>query len=204
MKDYYEQLNTFVEDETREQTTSYFDKYWLNKEEYIEKWLPIQNKIFDSKAKYFPDMMFNSDFQLIALRGGLIFTEEDFYLLQNCMNQTGDKYFVIVQNCSEENPHQEQPPLRFKYPANVTWDELMSGGLVSLELFQYPFKEYFVFGDTGTWGKYVANDYEKPLDIIGFKKNYSEVFKRNFKQLIEPEIITEWLPDVYKQKLRML
>lgn len=200
MKDYYEQLNAFTENETREQTALYFEKYWLDNREYMGKWLPIQNAIFDSKAKYFPDMMFNSGFRLIPLRGGLIFTEEDFALLQECISQTGDKYFTIVQNCSEENPHNEQPCLRFKYPSNITWGEIMSGGLVSLELFKYPFKEYFVFGDTGTWGKYVANDYIYPLDIIGFQKEYSDVFREHFEPLIEPEIYSEWLPNTYQYR----
>ncbi len=201
MKDYLEQLRIFSENETREETIHYLEKYWLDSHEYSEKWLPIQNTIFDRRAKYFPDMMFKRDFGLIPLRGGLLFTQDDFALLQECMHQIGDQFFTIIQNCSDENPHYEQPCLRFVYPSDTTWDEIIAGGLISQELFQYPFKEYFVFGDTGVWGKYVANDYVTPLDIIGFKMDYLEIFKKRFEQLVEPQILSEWLPDLYKGRI---
>jgi hypothetical protein len=222
IKDYQEQLNTFFEEETRQQTESYFKKYWLDKNEYVEKWLTIQDSIFNSEAKHLPDMMFNNNFELFPLVGGNIFTtEKDFTLLQNCISQTGDKYFTIVQNKNVvievyygENNYRVHPFLRFKYPVNVSWDEMMSGGFVSSELFQSCYKDYFVFGDSGTWGRYVANDYvqptnnlgSNPLNIMGFKKEYSKVFRKNFEplRLLEPEItpeilFSEWLPDSYKQ-----
>jgi hypothetical protein len=198
MMDYEKQLNFYYEDESREQTASYFEKYWLDRKEYIDKWLPIQNTIYDGAGNVFPDVKFKSEFEIIALRGGLIFTEEGFALLQQCMLQIGDSHFVIVENANEYEPHHGEPILRFKYPANITWDELTSGGYVSLELFQIPVKEYFVFGDTGTWGKYVANDYVYPLDIIGFQKEYAEVFREHFEPLIELEVYTKWLPNAYK------
>lgn len=198
MMDYEKQLNFYVEDESREQTASYFEKYWLNREEYMEKWLPIQNTIYDGAGNLFPDVKFKSNFEIIALRGGAIFIEEHFALLQQCLQIIGDSYFVIVENADEYSPHHGQPILRFKYPANITWNELTSGGYVSEELFEAPFKEYFVFGNTGTWGKYVANDYVYPLDIIGFQKEYSEVFRERFESLIEPEVISKWLPSTYK------
>lgn len=198
MMDYEKQLNFYVEDESREQTASYFERYWLDRGEYMEKWLPIQNTIYDVAGDHFPDVKFKSTFEIIPLRGGLIFTEGDFALLQQCVQQIGDSHFVIVENGNEYNPHHGQPLLRFKYPANITWDELTSGGYVSQELFQTPFKEYFVFGNTGTWGKYVANDYAYPLDIIGFQKECSKVFREHFEPLIEPEVSSKWLPDAYK------
>ena len=219
--DYNEQLNTFFEEETREQTESYFEKYWLDKDEYIKKWLPIQESIFDSKAKHLPDMMFNKNFELFPLVGGNIFiVERDFALLQDCMRQTGDTHFVIIQNKNVivevyygENDFRVHPLLRFKYPINISWNELMSGGYVSTEIFNGGPKDYFVFGDSGSWGRYVANSWIQPsnatglnpLIIMGFKKEYSEIFRNNFEQLrlLEPEItpeilFSEWLPDSYK------
>lgn len=200
IKDYQEQLNTFSEEETRQQTESYFEKYWLDKNEYFEQWLPIQNLIFNNEAKHLPDMMFNSNLELFPLVGGNIFTmEKDFSLLQNCMSQTGDKYFTIVQNKNVvvevyygKNEYRVHPFLRFKYPANISWDEMMSGGGISSELFQSGYKDYFVFGDSGNWGRYVSNDYVQPenftgfnsLNIMGFKKEYSEVFIKNFEPLM--------------------
>lgn len=221
IKDYQEQLDIFFEEETRQQTESYFEKYWLDKNEYLAKWLPIQDSIFNYEAKYLPDMMFNNSFELFPLVGGNIFTaEKDFILLKSCMKLTGDKHFTIIQNKNVvvevyygKNEYRIHPFLRFKYPTNISWDELMSGGFISSELFQSGYKDYFVFGGSGSWGRYVANDYVQPsnlvsfnpLNIMGFKKEFSEVFKKNFEQLwqLEPEItseilFSEWLPDSYK------
>lgn len=197
MTDYEKQLRFYVEDETREQTASYFEKYWLGKSEYLQKWLPIQKTIYDVSGDRFPDVRFQVGFEVIALRGGLIFTEEDFSLLQTCIKETGDKYFAVVEHVDEANPRHGEPPLRFRFPSSITWDELLSGGYVSMELFQVAVKEYFVFGDTGTWGKYVANDYIYPLDLVGFQEGISKLFRERFQPLIESEV-SAWLPSTWR------
>jgi hypothetical protein len=197
MTDYKKQLSFYVEDETRKQTETYFEKYWLSRSEYTQIWLPIQRGIYDVLGSRFPDVRFRTGFEFIALRGGLVFTEEDLSLLKECMNETSDSYFVVVEHVDEDNPHHGEPPLRFRYPSHVSWDELMAGGYVSQELFHTSVKEYFVFGDTGAWGKYVANDYIYPLDIIGFQKRYSTLFREHFQPLIETEV-SGWIPSTYE------
>lgn len=195
MTDYQRQVNFYVEDETRKQTEAYFEKYWLDKDEYQEKWLPIQKSIYQVSGPVFPDVGFRSGFEVITIGGGRIFAEKDFLSLKYCIQETGDSHFVIVEHVDDENPRHGEPPLRFRYPSNVTWDELMSGGYVSEELFESPVKEYFVFGDTGTWGKYVANDYIYPLDLVGFKKEHSKLFKEHFEPLIDAEVL-KWIPPI--------
>jgi len=197
MTEYAKQLGFYVEDETRKQTESYFEKYWLSKTEYLQKWLPLQNSIYEVSGKQFPDIRFKDGFEVIPLRGGLIFAEEDFCLLQRCMKETGDRNFVVVENDNEDNTRYGEPLLRFVYPANITWSELLSGAYVSRALFQISIKEYFVFGDTGRWGKYVANDYINPLDLVGFQKEVSSLFRANFEPLVESEV-SEWLPSTWK------
>lgn len=99
MSEYEEQLNTFSVAETRDETKLYFEKYWLASTEYWEKWLPIQQSVFDESAQHLPDLMFRPDFELFPLIGGNIFTsEQDFEMLKNCMEHTGDEYFTVVQN----------------------------------------------------------------------------------------------------------
>ena len=221
MKDYTELLNMILDEETRKQAEVYFQKYWLDKEEYIEKWLLIQYSIFNGEAKYLPDVMFNKNFELFPLVGGDIFLiEKDFSLLQDCMIQAGDNQFVIVQNKNViveayygENEYRVEPVVKFKYPVNISWSEMMSGGIVGCEHFNNGCKDYFVFGDSRNWGRYVANSWIQPanltglnpLNIMGFKKQYSDVFKKNFEllRILEPEItpeilFSEWLPDSYK------
>lgn len=222
-RDYIEILNNIWDEETREQARLYFEKYWLDEGEYFEKWRPIQDSIFDGKARYLPDMMFNPGFELFPLVGGDIFVaESDFTLLQDCIRRTGDENFAIVQNRNvvvgggqiDGDHYDEHPFTRFKYPVDISWTDLMSGGIAGSEHFHNGCKDYFVYGDSGNWGRYVGNSYTKPtnmvssnpLNIMGFKKEYSELFRRKFEEVrrLEPQItpeilLSEWLPDSYKQ-----
>lgn len=214
---YIEILSNVWDKDAREEAKVYFEKYWLDENEYFEKWRPVQESIFDLRAKYLPDMMFNVGFELFPLVGGDIFVAEtDFYALQNCMRQTGDEYFAIVQNRNVVvggGDIEEFPFTRFKYPVDVTWIELMSGGIVGSEHFNNGCKDYFVFGDSGSWGRYVGNSYVKPgnlvssnpLNVMGFKKEVAEMFRTSFEEIrrLEPEItpeilVSEWLPENLK------
>lgn len=222
IRDFDKQLNTFSVPETRERTEMFFQKYWLNGAEYSEKWLPIQESVFDSNAKYLPDLMFNRNFEILPLLGLKVFTSEaDFVSLQDCMRLAGDEYFVIVQNKNVvirvyygehgKDDWRVHPLLRFRFPVNISWAEMFSGGYISIELFQGAAKDYFIFGDGGNWGRYVANSYANPnaapmfstpLNIMGFKEEFSELFRKNFEEVrqLESHITPEnFLPDSYKQ-----
>jgi hypothetical protein len=223
-RDYEEHLSIFCEQGTEAEIIPYFEKYWLHRSTGAEKWFPIQNSIFDNNAKFLPDIMFNKGFDLLPLVGGNIFvSEEDFALVQECARSVGDKEFAIVQNekvVTEvyygENDYRVLPALRFHYPIDISWKELMSAGMLSMALFQDGSNEFFVFGDSGYWGRYVASSYtqpsnligQNPLNIMGFKKEYAEVF-RKFERLqrsepeITPDILySEWLPSSYLEKCR--
>jgi len=218
IKDYDEILNTVLDEETRKQAELYFEKYWLGEDEYFEKWRPIQESIFDLKARYLPDMMFSVGFELFPLVGGDIFvSERDFTILQHCMRRTGDEQFAIVQNRNVVvggGGIEELPFTRFKYPVDISWAELMSGGIAGSEHLNNGCKDYFVFGDSGNWGRYVGNSYVKPenqvsanpINVMGFKKGLSDMCRNNFEEVrrLEPQItpeilLSEWLPDSYKQ-----
>jgi hypothetical protein len=63
---------------------------------------------------------------------------------------------------------------------------------------------FFVFGDSGRWGKYAASDYHyTPLDIIGFKSELADIFREQFKQPKEDwEEIQKRLPQKYKKIIK--
>lgn len=216
-KDYDKVLKYFSEAKTRDQSEKYLKKYWLTEDEWSSYWRLIKNNIFCPESKHLPEMMFKDEFELIPLLGGLIFAQKDFLMLQKCMQEVGDKFFVIIENkhiqpiiTGENDKRIFHPLLRFKFPVDVTWQELMNGGLVSFEVFEMSYKEYFIFGDGGHWGKYVANEYwdqtvnasGTPLDIIGFKQKFSDLFRKNFEELIKNrQQILKWLPEVYKKRI---
>lgn len=180
----------------KELAEKYLQNYWLTEQEYLRTWKPIQNNIF-IEGKSLPDIIYQSEFEIIALRGGCLFLEEDFLQLQKVMQKIGEEYFVIIQHSQDFT--EGEPMFRMKFPVNITWEELTSGNYISAVLLEMSYNEYFVFGSKGNWGKYSANDYENPLDIIGFKPELTHIFQEHFKQAKEEqEEIRELLPQEYK------
>ena len=123
--------------------------------------------------------------------------DKEFELLQSCMKITRDKYFIILEDYDENNPpHSSGPPYRLKYPADITWQEMTRNDdrhSFPFDVFFLPIRNYFVFGDSGAWGKYAGSDYKWPLDFIGFDKKYSSLFHDKFK-IPEKDIedLMEW------------
>lgn len=123
--------------------------------------------------------------------------EEDFLQFQKAMQKVGDEFFVIIQNSQDFT--EGEPMFRMKFPASITWEKLISGNYISAVLLEMNYNEYFVFGSKGNWGKYSANDYENPLDIIGFKSELAHIFQEHLKQpKREQEEIRGLIPQEYK------
>jgi len=198
----------------------YAQKHWLEESEYLTKWQPIQDQIFDPKAKYLPDMMFNPGFELMPMVGGCAFDKEDFLLVKSCMQQVVDQYFVMIENYAYSlaisRVSDTNGIYRFKYPSSITWKELQSAGSLSNELlFGFGPEEFYIFGDSGVWGKYAANDYwdkarnpaGTPLEIIGYKKEYEPIFAKKFANLLDEEEKARtkaWLPPAYQKYTKYL
>jgi hypothetical protein len=181
----------------REIALEYLKCYFLSDEEYSKSWKNILKSIFQNEKKGLPEKVFKDGFSLIAIRGGVLFTREDFEILQNCIKAIGDKSMVIIQN--DFGGKLKKPIFKMKYPIDISWETLMSGNFVSAVLFEMFANEYFVFSESGRWGKYSANDYAKPLDIIGFNPELANIFERYFIQpKEEQEEIKQWLPLAYK------
>lgn len=212
-------LNFFSEPQTRVLSELYLKKYWLGDEEWANYWKRLKDKIFQPEFIGLPEIIFKEKFVLIAMKGGVIFTESDFNILRQCMLDIGDEWFVIIENKDmqpiikgDDGKAIVQPLLRFKFPVKISWSELLSGGLISMEIFQTSYKEFFVFGSSAKWGKYAANEYwdtsvnptGTPLDIIGFESELMPVFQKHFKQIRkEQEAISDWLPKEYKKLIEL-
>lgn len=184
----------------KELAKQYLQNYWLSEQEYLDIWKFTQNNLFVQDKKL-PDLIHNNGLEIIALRGGNLFLKEDFLQLQKAMIEIGDEYFIVIQNSQEFMDG--EPMFRMKFPVNITWEELTSGNYISAVLLEMSYNEYFVFGSTGKWGKYSANDYEYPLDIICFMPELSYIFQKHFQQpKEEQEEIKEWLPKEYKKLVK--
>jgi hypothetical protein len=172
----------------------------LSEEAYVSHWQPIKNKIFDNKVHWLPGRIFLPEFKLMSFVGGFTFVEEDLLLLQACMRELGEQYFVVIENTAlsygdykaykEEKAKIPGKPLKFKYPVDIKWEELDTGDLLSeLMLSVVGRREFYVFGESGLWGKYAATNCVCdispleglfPLDILGFKDVCAALFQEKF------------------------
>lgn len=180
----------------------YLEKYLLSDEEYYNVWKPLENKIFITGNSGLPELVFAEQYNIIALSGGKTFDESDFRLMQECMHSVGNKYFVIVEHPVYKDIR-EVPPLRMKFPIDITWKEICSGNFISSIILESPFNEYYIYGDTDAWGEYIASEYDYAFNIIGFESKFSEVFNMRFrKSMIDWEKDTQqYLPVAYLNKL---
>jgi hypothetical protein len=198
---------------------TYLEKYWIHSDEWENIWKPVKEKIFDINAKDLPDMMFNGNYKLVAQRGGILMCEDDLKTIKRCMNKLGEKFFFIVENINARplDEYINDPLLfRFKFPSDVSWKDLSGekffGGYslgVSFDLLRVADRNYFVFGESGLWGRYVGseywnvniNNYGTPLDITGCEEQCFDIF---YNELVsyedEANNILAWLPDIYRSK----
>lgn len=208
VKEYCEIIEHYTDLEAKKLSEQYLEKYWLTSAELLNFWIPIKNRIFCSDSKDLPDLMFNENFVLKAQRGGVLFTQPEYYAFQNCMKIAGDKYFVILENEFVRDSDADFPHLRFKFSVDTTWEMLNNGNEhfpdISYETLYIMNKHFFVFGDNGMWGKYVASNYkDTPLDIIGFKPELATFFQEYFvQQKKEQKNIKSWLPNSYEKLIK--
>jgi hypothetical protein len=180
--------------------SAYLEKYWLDEQEYHDQWKSIQERIFDANAM-FPARVFKQGFEMIALRGGCLFMEDDFLKLQRAAMAVGDQFMVVIQHSQEFT--MGEPMFSLKFPVDITWDELSNGNYISAVLLEMGYNNYFVFGESGSWGKYAANDYEFPLDIIGYQPELAPIFLKAFEQSMEEKAeIHAGLPEEYRKAVR--
>jgi hypothetical protein len=208
-KEIQEILELFSEFQVQTQSQRFLEKFWLSNEEIMNDYDTVKKTVFHKSFKRLPDVLFNDDFEMIAQRGGTLFTEDEFLLLQKCMKTAGDIFFVVIENrFIRKKTRNDIPYLKFKFPVNTTWTELNNGVEnypdIAYDLLWVMNKEFFVFGDSGKWGKYAACDfYDTPLDIIGFKPELASIFKEHFMlPKEEQKEILEWLPNEYKTLMK--
>ena len=186
---------------------AYLEKYWLPQAEYQAYWKPLQDQLFINQDKLccHPDgalaqMLFDSSYKVLALRGGFTLCEEYYQALQQCMHRLGNKHFVVIE--SRFGLADPEPAFRMKYPVDISWKELSQGGnFISAFLFDVSVKEYFVFGDTLDWAWYAAND--GPLVLLAFKEKHAALFAPLFRApQQEWAAILQKLPPIYQARVR--
>jgi hypothetical protein len=184
----------------RQVAEDYLKRYWLSSDEYERTWKQVQDRVFINQEVGLPQMVFASGYELQASRGGCLFVQEEFIRLRECTQAISEQFLFVIENTF--GGRVKEPVFRMKFPTNISWDEIAGGNFASAILLEMWHKEYFVFGESGSWGKYVANDYESPLDILGFKQEVAKVFRSKFKlSEAEERELAQALPPAYKTGL---
>jgi hypothetical protein len=182
----------------RQIAEEYLERYWLSSAEYNRAFKQVQDRIFINQDAGLPQIVFAPDYELQFSRGGCLFVQEEFVKLQECTQAISEQFLFVIENTF--GGLVREPVFRMKFPTGISWDDLTKGNFVSAILFEMPHKDYFVFGETGTWGRYVANDYTYPLYILGFKQEVAPVFQNKFMlSETEERDIAESIPLAYKE-----
>lgn len=192
-------LSNYIADEEwgdRTLAESYLQKYWLPKAEYDKTWRSIQEKVFLSGVLY-PDMVFRPGFHLMPQNGGSLYSRESFEQQRCALARMNEQCFVVVQ--VRVGFEIDDPPFRMKYPASLTWEEMMSGNYISSVIAEREFDDYYVFGERGDWGMLVNGGPYDFANILAFRSEHSRTFVDCFPREddLPPEQLSE-LPQAYQ------
>ncbi len=134
--------------------------------EFDKTWLPIKYSIFKGDFKSYPSII-RDDFEIIMEIGGSVINTKEYYeQMQICMKSSGDHYFVLVQeldkpvNLPPDTNVIDWPPVRFKYPVGINYEEILSGEFISEERIQMGDINYFVFGDLTSQSSLITAEFK--------------------------------------------
>ena len=103
-----------------------------------------------------------------------LFDKDRYYAIQRIAKAFKEKYFFIIEDETCENS--SEIAFKLKLPVNLTWEELIGGGFVVDVIFNMPQNNYYVFGESGNWGRWC--DYENhwiDYEAFGYKVDLQEV-----------------------------
>ena len=162
--------------------SKFLSDFALSAYEYQQECVPIMEKVFKSlktgefKIRTSPvSMLFQPDYETTLHIFSPMFTEDSYHYIQKICQACGDSYFYIVEDSDEDAAFQ------LKIPATTSWEQLQSGGFISAVLFNMPYNNYRIFGDSCSWG--IWCDYENSwadYEIFGSKPDIQEI--RNYNQ----------------------
>lgn len=176
----------------------YVEKYWLEYTKYREVWKPLQDMIFIENA--LPEQrVFKDGFDMIPIRGGHLFGEEEFNNFSTLLSDLQETAFMIIQTRNDVT--KDTPLMRFCYPWPVNWSEISGGNYLSEIMLGAMYNDYIMVGRNGKWGRYTCNDaVVLPWDLYFCKPELTPIFK---KHLVPPdedmEDLLSWLTEEYRE-----
>ena len=147
------------EEESYNRGKAFLERYAMNDADYKNECLTVMRQIFkQSPSEMFRIHhhsaydMFQDRFHLFVNIGGTLFGEDDYTLIQAIGKSFGDKYWYIVED--ETCEQDVDVAFKLRFPIDISWQELISGGCISDVVFNMFHNNYYVFGDSGCWGRW--------------------------------------------------
>ena len=187
--DYYTQM--FVShtqmrfEESYNNAYAFLRNFSIEENDFERNCLPIMQQIFllslnDAFDIYSMDLcqVFQHNYNLKVHILSPILTSETFPMIQRICKAYREKYFYVVEK--EYPDENNDTAFKLRFPTNISWMELINGGFISDILFNMPYNQYYVFGESSNWG--IWCDFENPwtdYQVFGSKYDIAEVKKYN-------------------------
>lgn len=146
-----------------QQAIVFLNQYAMNKFVYKDVCTPVMQKIFKVSPSEIFDIrvmpmteMIEDGFDYFSYHSSPLLWKESYELIQKVCAEYGDKYIFIVEE--EECESSPDSAFKLRIPVCKSWEELSNGGYISDVLFNRPNCNYYVFGDSGMWGKWCDYD----------------------------------------------
>ena len=95
-------------------------------------------------------------FEYFSYYSAPLFWKESYKLILKICTKYGDKnIFIVEEECCEKD---SEVAFKIKIPVNLPWEKVSKGGYITDVLFNRSNCNYYVFGDSGMWGKWCDYD----------------------------------------------
>lgn len=180
---YYTNSGTNPSVDDIDKAYAYLRKYAIDEDEYCCQTLQLFRKVFRNMldANYNISSIdiasvFRSGFQSEVHVASPIFSKETYLLFQEMCSAYGDRMFYILEDelCEEDTAM----VVKLKFPVSTTWNEIMSGEFLSNAILRTACRNYYMFGDSGKWGRWC--DYDNnwlDYEIMGYSQVLPETLR---------------------------
>ena len=149
--------------------SDFLEKFWLSTKEYEDRIHKTIYEIFSNTENIFPGVSFKDNYNIFHISTANTLSEIDIELIKKISLEYKDEHFYLIENNLKGKI--KNPTFRMKFPIDIVWGDLMTGNYISSALFEMPYNEYFIVGDSCHWGIYSTNEYYFPMNIYGFDNN---------------------------------
>ena len=193
--------DSMSQEESMKKARAFLHQYAMSDSEYNNICIPAMRKIFVSKPETYFDIrnmgvgeLFGVESDYFTYLSSPLFWKETYELIQAVCKDYGDQYiFIVEEERCEECP---EAAFKLKIPISNSWEVVSEGGFIADVLFNMFNNNYYVFGDSGNWGKWCDydNDY-LDYEVFGYKYVMASVLSyKDFFSITKEEYKSYYIP----------